>query len=321
MRIDCVGGGSVGLLLAGRLAQAGCSVTLVTRTEEQADRLRKSGLTVMERDGTEKGSILTRAIAIDRYPEASSPAPEWILMAVKQKDIDAALLGALIRVAAPSTSLCCFQNGIGHLEKLSPAFGPERLFAAVTTEGARRTNQTVVHHTGSGYTRVGAPGIKESSGAAGLRLQGLIDMLSLAGFSVEPSNCIEREIWNKLIINVVVNPLTAILQVPNGKLLESEHTLRLMRGLYEEADSLARTLGIDPDKDLWERLLTVCRATALNRSSMLQDLESGRTTELEWLNGSLLREASKAGQALMSHQTVYMLVKAREELSLLRAVD
>lgn len=309
------------MLMAGKLARAGCSVTLVTRTEEQAESIRMSGLTVRDRDGTALFKVRVDAVDIGKYNGTTGPAADWILLAVKQKDIGEPLLQALARQADRSPYLCCFQNGIGHLEKLVPVFGPERLYAAVTTEGARRTSLTDVRHTGSGCTHIGLPGIREASAASDGRLRELVELLRQAGIASEMSNLIETEIWNKLIMNVVINPLTAILGVPNGGLLESEHTLGLMKSLYEEARGLADALGIGLAEDLWTRLLAVCRATAPNRSSMLQDLEAGRVTELEWLNGSLLREAAESGVSLPAHETVYHLVKSKEEQSLSEAVN
>lgn len=315
MRIDCIGGGSVGLLLAGRLALAGCEVTLVTRTAEQAGRIREAGLTVLDANGAPVGQANVRCLEGDRYPDRPGDAPDWILLAVKQKDIDEALLQMLKDRADPAALICCFQNGIGHLEKLLPAVGPGRLYAAVTTEGARRTGLGEVRHTGRGHTYIGAADklFRPEEAAGGLPR--FVEMLAQAGFSAEMSNTIENEIWNKLIINAVINPLTAILQVPNGKILESAAALPLMKDLFAEAEDLARVLGIAVAEDLWERLSAVCRATALNRSSMLQDLEAGRRTELEWLNGSLLRQAARIGEELPVHETVYRLVKAREELA------
>lgn len=317
VRIDIVGGGSVGLLLAAGLGRSGAGITVVTRTEEQARRINGYGLKLQD---AEQAFISTpRAVPVMEYsrePESSgSPGkpPDWILLTVKQKDITPGLLKTLSLRSGPGTSVCCFQNGIGHVDKLREACLPGRIYAAVTTEGARRSDLDTVEHTGRGITRIGEPGVREEPSAMPENLRRLQDLLTEAGFLTELSNCIDREIWNKLIMNAVINPLTAVLQVPNGRLLDSKESMSLMEALFQEAAGLADALGIDIAPDLWDRIVAVCRATERNRSSMLQDVEAGRRTELEWLNGSLLREAEKAGLTLPVHRTVYRLVRCKED--------
>jgi 2-dehydropantoate 2-reductase len=111
----------------------------------------------------------------------------------------------------------------------------------------------------------------------------------------------------------VINPLTAILQVTNGVLPELPAALTLMRTLYEEAKELADKLNITLAPDLWEQLLAVSRLTAHNRSSMLQDVQSRRRTELDSITGGLLAKAREAGVRLPAHETVYALVRSIEQ--------
>ncbi|WP_438446289.1 ketopantoate reductase family protein [Gorillibacterium sp. sgz5001074] len=310
MRIDCIGGGSIGLLLASKLAAAGATIRVVTRSEEQASRIAGSGLTI--REGGRHNHTEADSVSIASYsggPGAGIPRPDWILLAVKQKDITDELIRSLSMWCGPGTSICCFQNGIGHVDKLRAAAVAAPVYAAVTTEGARRTELHAVDHTGSGKTWIGEPGGKVREPE---QLRSLLSILVRAGFEAELSNSIDREIWNKLIINTVINPVTALLGVPNGRLLDSTDALALMRSLFQEASGVAEVLGIGIADDLWERLLAVCRATERNRSSMLQDMEAGRRTELEWLNGSLLRVAGRLGLDLPVHGAVYRLVRCRE---------
>jgi len=116
-----------------------------------------------------------------------------------------------------------------------------------------------------------------------------------------------------LLVNSVINPLTAVLGVPNGRLIESEHLLRLMRRLADEAVALARTVGVSVRDDFWDQLTAVCRNTATNDSSMLQDVRQGRETEIEWINGAMLRIAGTCGVSMPTHRTVYDMVKALEQ--------
>lgn len=311
MRIDCIGGGSIGMLLAGRLAAGRAQVNLVTRTAEQAAALRSEGITVTDYESGVSVSSSIQAVDFGEYAEQDGAAPEWILLAVKQKDIDGRMLEAIRRKASPDTWVVCFQNGIGHMEKLRGTAAASHLLAAVTTEGARRKGLTEVWHTGRGYIRIGRA-YPDGGGGLGGYPEDVLKIMREAGFDAESSNFIHREIWNKLIMNVVINPLTALLEVPNGGLLETGESLELMKRLYEEALGLAGELGIAVDEELWDKLLGVCRATARNRSSMLQDVEAGRQTELEWLTGSIIREGRRLGRELPAHETVYSLMKAKE---------
>lgn len=307
----------MGLLLAGRLAAGGHAVRLVARTAEQAEAVARDGIAVAESD--EAGPVCARVqtIAFSSYLRRESGGgepPDWILLAVKQKDIAAELLGAMAVNLGASTRICCFQNGQGHLDKLRGILSEDRLYAAVTTEGAVRTGPAQVLHTGRGTTKLGFAGSLNDGQKQPDSAADLVQGLKQAGFSVQWSSSIHRDIWNKLIINTVINPVSALLEVPNGELLHNEQCLLLMKSLYQEAYSLADAAGVGSDADLWERLLEVCRATAANPSSMLQDIRAGRPTELEWLTGSLLREAMGIGMALPVHETVYRLVRAKEEL-------
>lgn len=126
------------------------------------------------------------------------------------------------------------------------------------------------------------------------------------------SKNMEIRIWSKLVINAVINPLTAILRVKNGELLESAWTRELMLDLYREACLVAEAKDIQLPDDLWQTILTVCEATSRNHSSMLQDIEQSRTTEIDRINGSLLQMAEELNLDLPAHRTVYRLVKALE---------
>ena len=318
MNIEIIGGGSLGLLLAGRLAAAdsGGSLTLVVRTPRQAEAVSRRGITVQELDGkhlhtTDAGCLDFEAYS-SRLLQAGGGA-DWIILALKQKDISPQVVEVVHRQASQNTRVCCLQNGMGHLEKLQAVFDGNRLYAAVTTEGAMRVSDTEVRHTGSGSTRIG--GVEEGDRLTRPDAEMLAGTLCRAGFRADISDHIQMDVWDKLIMNCVINPLTALLDIRNGQLLEQPRCMELMRTLYEEAESVAAAAGYGRSEGFrWGRLVEVCRATAGNRSSMLQDLTAGRLTELEWLTGRLLREAERYALKLPFHETVHRLVLAKEAL-------
>ncbi|WJH33076.1 2-dehydropantoate 2-reductase [Paenibacillus sp. CC-CFT747] len=137
-------------------------------------------------------------------------------------------------------------------------------------------------------------------------------MLRRAGFTPQRSEDIRTAMWDKLLINAVINPLTGLLSVPNGALLENRESEDLMRRLLQEGVEVLTREGYTADNTIGDRVRTVCRQTAANSSSMLQDLTKGRKTEIEWINGYLLRLADKHGVDLPVNRTLYSLIKLKE---------
>jgi 2-dehydropantoate 2-reductase len=314
LRIRIIGGGSLGLLLAGKLAAAGrAQVELVTRGEEQAERICREGVTVREPERVIRAMVRAEPIAALGRASGMPEAPDWVLLTVKQHAIGEELLAALRRMPVPLHGIVCWQNGIGHLERLAANVPAERLYLAVTTEGARRLSPAEVDHTGAGTTEIGrADALCAWTEDAEEAQKKLVETLAAAGFDAVMSKQILKSVWNKLLINAAINPLTAIWRVPNGHLLQSETARELVRSLTEEALAVAAAEGIDPAADIAGRIADVCRRTAANRSSMLQDIEAGRATENEWISGALLRLAAKHGMRIPVTETVYRIVRELE---------
>jgi len=304
-----IGGGSIGLLLAAKLAPHCDSLELVVRTERQAQRLQNDGITL---DNTH---LYNKRLSVSVYGERrsgiSAATPKFVMLTVKQSAIDDKLARFVADVLGDHGRLICFQNGYGHVERLRRFVSIGQICLAVTTEGAIRKDDTTVLHTGRGTTFIGAidemPAVSRKND-----IKLLSSLMNAAGFHAEASNRILSKVWNKLIINAVINPLTALLRVPNGDLLSQDSTLSLMRSVFDEAVKSAAAEGVEPAADLWEQTISVCRSTAANRSSMLQDLEAGRTTELDWITGVIIQTGQRSGLTMPVNETVYRLVKALE---------
>lgn len=320
-RFTVIGAGALGTLFAVRLSEAGYEVEVVVRRTERQAEIEAAGLRLIDAvSGSKDQSARAVITAFPRvrlwggketFGGKDGSGPHFILLALKQSAITRELGLELGRRMGPSAWIVCLQNGIGHLEMLAAHVPAERLLSAVTTEGAMISAAGEAVHTGRGMTWIGAAG-EESSEVSEIAQKNLVYWLELAGFSASMSKNISSRIWQKLLINAVINPLTALLRVPNGELLTLPGAGELMRALYEEGVALARALDIRLEPDLWEQLLEVCRRTANNRSSMLQDITAGRLTEIDAITGGLLREADRGGIALPTHLTVYRLIKAAE---------
>lgn len=311
MKLLWIGGGSLGLLFAGKTARTAlATVTLVARTAEQAERIQANGVRVSESGRVETIPLHCLPYSEWKEEEQTGEPPDWICLMVKQTDIDEPLIGVLKRklMRHGRTKLLCFQNGAGHLERLMEAGIPaERLYAAVTHVGARREDSHHVAFTGKGQTKIGA-----AAGGSSTELQKLLHLFQAAGFECAASERIQAAIYEKLLVNSIINPLTAVLHVRNGELLQSNHAMELMRRLYDEACEVLQEEGLPISETLWARVLEVCKQTAANTSSMLQDLHKGRPTEIDFINGRIVSLAAARNQRVPVHETMVHLVKSLE---------
>jgi len=314
MIIDIVGAGALGLLYGGKLLMAGNQVRFWTRTTAQADLLSLDGVTIMERD--EEIHILPdqiQAKPISELTDTWKNTPgEWLLLMVKQTGIDD-FIHEISPLQDHMLNIACFQNGMGHLEKLQAALSKSFLCSAVTTEGAKRT-QSQVTRAGAGETRLGSRNIHigASISIEEERIYTLSRLLQQAGFDCTVSNEIDKLIYRKLLINAIINPLTALWRIPNGELIITEQRKRLMRQLYDEVLVIFSASEIKLDEDLWEQLISVCRSTATNTSSMLADVLAGRGTEVGSINGHIVRMAQKSGLAAPTHEILLHLIQGMQ---------
>ncbi|MGO4549114.1 ketopantoate reductase family protein [Paenibacillus sp. 2TAB23] len=321
MQIDVVGGGSIGLLFGARLAEAGADVVIWTRSKEQADLVSERGVLVRELGGSSEQSIAIQGAWVQdhnfiRTLTARKGGKRWILLAVKQTSVNDQLLAFLDRFISDSgesdVALVCLQNGLGHLERIKAKLPSIPLFAAVVTEGARRIDGHSVEHTGKGELWMGewkANGRKRDI-IEDNSLEMFVSMLQSAGFASFLSNELENRIYNKLLINAVINPLTAIFDVQNGQLPMHASRLQLMRALYIETEHVLVQAGMQAPRDGWQTVMDVCRNTSRNVSSMLSDIREGRATEIDTINGGVLMLARQYGQQAPLNEAVIELVKA-----------
>lgn len=312
MSIAVAGGGSLGLLLAGKLNAAGCPAELWTRSEEQAERIEREGVTVIDEASGTRTTTAVKAVPLEKAAPQGDVA---VLLTVKQTALTPLFLARLKDLLPKEHTLAAFCNGIGHFDKLKAAIPGVQLAAAVTTEAALRSGPATVHHTGRGHIWLGqAPLFDEGplryaeSPESG-RVQYIESRLNQAGFTASMSNDMSERMLRKLLINAVINPLTALLRIRNGRLTSTPARLALMRQLFDETESILREFGLD-DGPYWEELLEVCDRTAANRSSMLQDILAGRDTEIEAINGAVGRLAERLGRSASWNVRMAALVKA-----------
>jgi 2-dehydropantoate 2-reductase len=309
VRIGIIGGGAIGLLFGAKLAMAGENVTIWTRTAEQRESIVKAGISLTDELGTEHflrvaGETLSEARLRDAEKNGLSPA-DWYLLALKQTDLTSEAIDVIARliVTTPGTPpLVCLQNGTGHLGKLAAAAkGRFAIYNAVTSSGAKREDIRSVRHTGSG------PLYLESS-TDGVRQKMLLNCFIRAGFDASLSNDIHNRVFQKLLINAIINPLTAIYDMTNGELPAHSGRLSLMKALHDETASILRAAGMEDWPDSWSGVLGVCERTSLNVSSMLADVRAGRRTEIDAINGEVVRLGASSGLGAPLNECMLRLV-------------
>lgn len=315
MIIDVVGSGSLGLLYGGKLQDAGNEVRFWTRTAEQANKLSVEGFKVNEREKTIQ--ISSDQIQVKPITELTrvwehSPG-DWLLLMMKQT----AIQDVIHEIASLKTrvlNIACFQNGVGHLNVIQSNMPHSNIYSVITTEGAKRQQDGVIR-AGIGETWLGKSSDIRSSSLMpmdqneSIRLQGLLQQ---AGFGCTVSNEIDKLIYRKLLINAVINPLTAIWRIPNGELITREERIMFMRQLYNEAWAVYEASGIQVDGDVWDQILSVCRSTASNTSSMLSDVLHGQQTEVQSINGQIVSMACRCGLSAPTHEVLLHLIEGMQ---------
>ena len=279
MKIAVIGPGALGALFAASLSRTvGNEIFLLDHHRQRAAEM--NNMILLVDDEQEISCPLT----ITADAEVIGPV-DLILLCVKSADV----AGALSRARPlffPESLLVPLENGISHLD-LSP---PCDMAIGITAQGATLLEPGRVRHGGNGLTRIGFR--QKPNPKAEKKLNKAAKELNSAGFITEITTKIDSYIWNKLLINVGINALTAIYDCPNGKLLEEPARSRMLAAV-REGKLVAEARGIRLPDDPQETTLQVCRDTADNISSMLQDVRRGRPTEIDAINGALLVEAGR----------------------------
>ena len=300
MNFLVVGPGAMGCLFASRLKKAGHHVMIVDYRPERADFINKSGILIEGALGKERVRV---PVVSGRAPEETDVA----LICVKANQTSAAAeeISSWLDLRAAILTL---QNGLGNLELLEEVFGKERVLGGVTSEGATLLGPGHARHAGRGETIIGPAGPADGPVAK------IVSAFENAGFDTHSADEVENLIWGKLLVNVGINALTAITRLKNGRLPAIEGARTVMKMAVGEADSVANAKGINlPYPDPFERVLEVCRATAENKASMLQDVLGQRITEIQFINGAVVREGKKLGIPTPVNLTLTSLVSAIQE--------
>jgi len=303
MKLAVLGPGALGCLLAALFREAGADVSLVDYRPERVARLRLRGIQVH----TLEGGHRVINIPIGLAPEVG-PC-DLTIMAVKAYQTEAAAQ-ALPELMSQGGMALTLQNGLGNLETMARIAGPKRLLAGVGLLGVTRQDEGRIIYAGRGVIYIGTP---LGSQVSRIELAAAVDLFRHAGLECQPREDIEAVLWEKLVINVGINPLTALLRVPNGVLLQMPEAWEVAVAAGCEAQAVAQAAGLTLSGNPAARLRQVCMATAANRSSMLQDILAGRPTEIEALNAQVATRGRALGLPTPVNDLLTLLLRAAGE--------
>jgi 2-dehydropantoate 2-reductase len=209
----------------------------------------------------------------------------------------------------PETAVLTLQNGLGNIEAIGRALHPDRALGGTTSMGATVLGVNHIRHAGWGETVIGEPGGEQTA-----RATAILERFRRSDLAVSFTDNLPGLLWSKLIINVGINALTALTRLHNGELLDHEGTRAVMEMAVDEAMRVARARGVRLLYDHpVEKVAEVCQATAGNISSMLQDVLKEKKTEIEQINGAVVREAAGLDIHTPVNATLVGLIKALEE--------
>jgi 2-dehydropantoate 2-reductase len=285
MKIAVVGAGAMGCLFGTMLAEAGNDVWLYDVWREHVQSINQNGLRI-EREGD------TRTVEIRATDNPLQVGrAELVIVFVKSSQTNVAAETAKI-IAGCDGTVMTLQNGMGNADVIAEFIEPQRVLAGTTSHGATLLGPASIRHAGCGPTIIGA----WSQTEAGLQRAGqFAEFFNRAGIKTESVTDVRSVIWNKLLINIGINAITALTHIKNGQILDLEITRELMREAIAEAMNLARAMNVKIQDDVLDRVFKVAEATALNRSSMGQDVDHRRQTEIAAINGFIVREARRLG--------------------------
>ena len=303
LKICVLGAGALGCAIGGVLAEGGCEVTLVTRNAAHVDAMNRDGLLLVE-DGVE------RSVKVRATTDCADLEPmDLVIVLVKSFDTRRAI-GAASSIVGPDTVVMSLQNGLGHEDELIAVVGRERVMAGKTYVGGVLL--------APGKVRIGVKDketlIGELDGTVSFRAQAVAKAFEAAGLRCIVSDNILGTMWDKLLVNVATGALAGITGLTYGDLYAVPEIEQTALAAVAEAIAVAQAQGVrlsmtDP-RQPW--LKASAGLPPQFKTSMLQSLEKGSVTEVDFINGAVVRQGEKLGVPTPVNRTLVACIKGIE---------
>lgn len=303
MKIAIIGAGAMGSLYGGYLDRVEDEVYLVDIWKEHVDAINDSGLIIEEKE---------RQLRL--HPKASTGSSDIGKVDLAIVFVKSFLTGKAMEASTAimnrDTVVMSLQNGFGNIDQIAEYVRRENIIAGTTSHGASVLSPGRIRHSGSGDTHIGWVLNDDED-----RINAIAELLRRAGFVTAVEKNVMEILWSKLIVNAGINALTAVLGVRNRELLRMEETKDILRMAVLEAVEVAAASGVNFDGgEMVKKVMGVAFATGDNYSSMLQDIMSKRKTEIDTINGAIVREGRKQSVGTTVNSVLTNLVRAKEKL-------
>jgi 2-dehydropantoate 2-reductase len=306
MRIVIVGGGAIGRLFGSFLSRGGNEITFIDIDHSTLGALREKGVGLVAEDAEHPDNGQSFPVHALFSAKSLSEADLVLLMVKSQATKDAVQdVAHLITDACP---LLCIQTGLGNLE-VAKAIVPEKnILLGITYMSGTALSDARVRQGLLAKTYIG-----ELHGGFSERLEIVHQLFNRCGIETQMVKRIIARLWSKVIVYSAINPVSAILQVPNGSLISRTESIALMKRLLDEGLAVAMAKKVDlVHPDLYELLFDTCEKSANNLSSMLQDILNEVPTEIDAQNVTILRYGDEHGVSVPTHRTMVELIKLLE---------
>ena len=302
MNIKIIGAGAMGSIYAVMLGKKH-DVTLIDNYQPTVDAINADGLTIEESDGA-KNVYRVKA----EFGGFDNDPCDLVIVFVKDTATNAALR-TNVGIIGENTVVLSLQNGIGNEEVLERFVPRDRILLGTTKHNAVVKGLGCVYHSGAGKTNIGSV-----SGNTGLA-EKIVGEFRAAGIDTDAVENVNYLLWEKLFVNMTINPVTALLGTTISTLESDPYARDLARALVDEAVTVAKAEGLVFDADkVFSALMGTCRKVGSGKASMCQDIERGRLTEIDFINGAVVAAGKRHSIPTPCHETIVRLVHAKENL-------
>ena len=303
--VDVLGAGAMGSLFGGLLAEGGLEVTLVDPWQEHIDKIKQDGLQIVGFGGD-------RFIPIGATTDASDVKSADILFVQCKANFNAAAAASVAHLFGDSTNTVAisFQNGLGNEEELATYFGKENVLGGLTAQGANVEGPGVIRNHAELPSYIG-----EMEGGISERVKEIAASLSGAGLPTEPSENIRLDIWRKLMANIAISAVSGISGLNIGQIFNEHRADSVSYAALEEAIGVANAVGVPISFDEAHEILGKIagpNGTPGNKSSLRVDIENSRPSEIDYINGAVVKFAKEHNIPVPINETLVTLVHAAQ---------